>query len=296
MTEIIPSAPLVREEIIRIVWTYSYADGAIVTKFMELRPDGTISGFRSQNIAGWDINGDCLLILREDGNICARLSRVPNSPSAFEGVVESHPATRLRMEATSEIGSPSLTFSTQYYLQADIKRYGWSIGEYTYGTPRILEREWAKLRIGRFTSIGPEVMIILGDHDYRSATTYPFQALAKTNHIDWSAVPTNSDNHRTKGDISIGSDVWVGARTIITSGVSIGDGAIIAAGAIVTRDVPPYHIYGGNPARFIKHRHPPEIAAQLLRIAWWNWPIARIKAHMPLILSPDISAFINAVR
>jgi hypothetical protein len=287
------SAPLVREELTRIVWTYSYVGGAVVTRSMELKPDGTISGFRSANIASWDLDGDILILRREDGEVCARLSRASEFSSTFEGAVLSHPEKRLRLAADSVISKPSSKFSTQYYLEADIARYGWSIGDYTYGSPRVLEAEWAKLIIGRFTSIGPEVMIILGDHDYRSATTYPFLGLATSGSLGWEAVPDSAHNHTSKGDIIIGNDVWIGARSTITSGVTIGDGAVIAAGSIVTRDVPPYQIYGGNPARFIKHRHPPEVASRLLATAWWDWPIERIQANMPFILSTNVSSFIE---
>ena len=96
----------------------------------------------------------------------------------------------------------------------------------------------------------------------------------------------------TKGDVVIGNDVWIGYRAIILSGVTIGDGAVIAAGAVVTKDVPAYGIVGGNPAKLIKKRFDDETIPRLLKIAWWNWDDAKIEKFLPLLLNQEITAFI----
>jgi carbonic anhydrase/acetyltransferase-like protein (isoleucine patch superfamily) len=82
---------------------------------------------------------------------------------------------------------------------------------------------------------------------------------------------------RTKGSIVVGNDVWVGTRAIILSGVTIGDGAIVAAGSVVTKDVPPYAIVAGNPARLIRYRFSDETIAAMCRIRWWDWPLEVIE-------------------
>ncbi|KQY07757.1 hypothetical protein ASE23_29575 [Rhizobium sp. Root73] len=181
---------------------------------------------------------------------------------------------------------------TRQHFTNEAALYGWSIGDHTYGNPSVLEQGYGTLTIGRFTSIGPGVTIVLANHSYRSATTYPFVALSAY----WPSVPDGAEDHTEKGGVEIGNDVWIGTRAVLLSGVRVGDGAIIAAGSVVTRDVPPYEIHGGTPAQIIKRRHSPEAAEALLDIAWWDWPDAKIDRFLPLILSEDINAFIEQAR
>ena len=96
-----------------------------------------------------------------------------------------------------------------------------------------------------------------------------------------------------KGDITIGNDVWIGANSTIMSGVTIGDGAIVAAGSVVTRDVMPYTMVGGNPAKLLKLRFTESRIINLLEIAWWNWPEDKIKEEAMLMWSDNIDEFIN---
>ncbi|AZO51242.1 CatB-related O-acetyltransferase [Mesorhizobium sp. M4B.F.Ca.ET.058.02.1.1] len=125
--------------------------------------------------------------------------------------------------------------------------------------------------IGSFCSIAPGVLFLCqGDHRTDTVSTFPFQSRTfKTK--------TNLEYLTSKGPIVVGNDVWIGSRAIILSGVKIGHGAVIAAGSIVTKDVEPYALVGGNPAKLIKRRFPDETVAALLEIEWWNWSIDRIK-------------------
>ncbi|AZO23853.1 CatB-related O-acetyltransferase [Mesorhizobium sp. M1E.F.Ca.ET.045.02.1.1] len=125
--------------------------------------------------------------------------------------------------------------------------------------------------IGSFCSIAPGVLFLCqGDHRTDTVSTFPFQSRTfKTK--------TNLEYLTSKGPIVLGNDVWVGSRAIILSGVKIGHGAVIAAGSVVTKDVGPYTLVGGNPAKPIKRRFSDETVAALLEIQWWNWPIERIK-------------------
>jgi serine acetyltransferase len=96
-----------------------------------------------------------------------------------------------------------------------------------------------------------------------------------------------------KGDIIIGNDVWIGAKSTIMSGVKIGDGAVIGSGSVVAKDVPPYAIVVGNPAKVIKYRFDEQQIENLLEIAWWNWPEHKIKEEAMLLWSKDINYFID---
>ncbi|MBV1837117.1 CatB-related O-acetyltransferase [Acetobacter estunensis] len=187
-------------------------------------------------------------------------------------------------------GNKAFSLLTRYALAHQIDEWGWTIGEHTYGSPTVIEAEQAGLEIGRFCSIGPEVLLILGNHRSDTVTTYPFKTLS---HF-WPEASVAENDHTSRGNIVIGHDVWIGARAIITSGVTIGSGAIIAAGAIVTKDVPPYTIAGGNPAKTIRHRFPAEIIDRLLAIAWWNWPEDVIRERLPKLMSGDVQGFVAA--
>jgi acetyltransferase-like isoleucine patch superfamily enzyme len=175
------------------------------------------------------------------------------------------------------------------YTRDVLKGEIFEIGEYTYGVPDIVRHGRRKLKIGRFCSIARGVVIFLGgDHRTGLVTTYPFRAF-----IDgWPrAELLNAANVSavSKGDVVIGNDVWIGAEATILSGVRIGDGAVIGARAVVTRDVEPYSIVAGNPARLIKKRFDEETIRKLLEIKWWNWPPEKINENLDVICSDDIS-------
>jgi virginiamycin A acetyltransferase len=98
-----------------------------------------------------------------------------------------------------------------------------------------------------------------------------------------------------KGDTIIGNDVWIGYEALVMPGVTIGAGAIVSARSVVTADVPPYTIVGGNPARPIRARFAPDAVAKLEAIAWWNWPIEAVSRHLPLIVAGDVDALAAVV-
>lgn len=190
-------------------------------------------------------------------------------------------------------GKNAFSLLLRYTLAHEIEEWGWDIGDHTYGakgSPIIIEAEYAGLKIGKYCSIAREVLMILGNHRPDTITTYPFKNQCNF----WPEAADATDDHSTKGDIVIGNDVWIGARANIMSGVTIGSGAIIATAAVVTRDVPPYAIVGGNPARVIKYRFPEKTIERLLAVAWWDWPEALIRERMPLLMSDDIDAFLRA--
>ena len=166
---------------------------------------------------------------------------------------------------------------------------GHKIGKYTYGKPLISRSDrTTRLMIGSYCSIADDVCFLLGgEHRTDWVTTYPFNVLfSEAKHI--------TGHPASKGDIIVGNDVWIGRGAVILSGVAIGDGAVIAAEAVVTKSVDPYTIVGGNPARIIRKRFRQDQIDNLLKIAWWDWPVEKVVTAFPLLLDNDIDAFIHA--
>lgn len=141
-----------------------------------------------------------------------------------------------------------------------------------------------KLVIGKFCAIAAETKFIMtGDHKLDAISTYPFPIFQQ----GWESI-YDVASLPVKGDIIIGNDVWLGYDSMIKNGVTIGDGAIIAARAVVVKDIPPYAIVAGNPAKIVKLRFDEATIDRLLNIAWWNWDIQKINTHLSLICSLDI--------
>ena len=139
-----------------------------------------------------------------------------------------------------------------------------------------------RLIIGKFCSIacGAKFLFNSANHTLSSLSTYPFPLFFEEWGLEKRNVAASWDN---KGDIVIGNDVWIGYEAVIMAGVTIGDGAIIGARAVVTKDVPPYTVAGGIPAKPIKKRYPEETIAALSELKWWDWPEERIAQNLHAI-------------
>lgn len=165
------------------------------------------------------------------------------------------------------------------------------IGVGTYGMPEVHDwNEGSTLRIGSYSSIAGNVQIYLGGHhriDWVSC--FPFPAFVE----EAAHIP---DYGGTRGDVAIGSDVWLCSNSIILSGVRIGHGAVVANGSVVSRDVAPYSVVAGNPAQHVRWRFAEEQCQALLASAWWDWPEDEVRAVTHLLCSPDIGAFLDYVR
>ena len=145
-----------------------------------------------------------------------------------------------------------------------------------------------RLRIGKFCSIacGAKFIFTSANHKLGSLSTYPFPLFFEEWDLDKANLTDSWDN---KGDIAIGNDVWIGYEAVVMQGVTIGDGAIIGARAVVTKDIPPYTIVGGVPAKPIRKRFSDEIISRLLEIKWWDWPDEKIKRNISAIQSGNIA-------
>ncbi len=172
------------------------------------------------------------------------------------------------------------------------------VGDYTYFDDRLNGAEnfekynvlyndftsKVKLVIGKFCAIAAETrFLMLSDHKMDAISTYPFPVFQ----CGWENVYAMS-SLPVKGDILVGNDVWIGYDCLIKGGVTIGDGAIIATRSVVVKDVPPYSIVGGNPAKVIKMRFDEATIKRLLAIAWWNWDIEKITKNLPIICNLDV--------
>ena len=144
-----------------------------------------------------------------------------------------------------------------------------------------------RLIIGKFCSIacGAKFLFTSANHTLRSLSTYPFPLFFEEWELDKKQVASAWDN---KGDIVIGNDVWIGYEAIILSGVNIGDGAIIGARAVVTKDVPPYTVVGGIPAKEIKKRFDAETIDKLQQIQWWDWSFEKIQQFLPYLMNGEV--------
>ncbi len=187
------------------------------------------------------------------------------------------------------------------YLKNVITESGIEIGDYTIyndfvNDPRDFEKNNVlyrypingdKLKVGKFCSIacGVKFLFTSANHTMHSISTYPFPIFFEEWGLDVTNITSAWDN---KGDIVIGNDVWIGYEAIVLSGVTIGDGAIIGTRAVVTKDVPPYTIVGGIPAKPIRKRFSDEVISKLLELQWWNWPENRIKENIDVIQSGRI--------
>lgn len=146
-----------------------------------------------------------------------------------------------------------------------------------------------RLTIGKFCSLacGVRFLFTSANHTLHSLSTYPFPIFFEEWGLDPRNIRTAWDN---RGDIVVGNDVWIGYEAVILSGVTIGDGAIIGARAVVTHDVPPYTIVGGVPAKPIRRRFDDETVARLLALRWWDWPEEKLARHLSDIQTGNLAA------
>jgi len=206
------------------------------------------------------------------------------------------PEERVPMKGFPQVG----------YLKNFITRENIIVGDYTYyDDPDGVERfehnvlyhfpfVGDRLIIGKFCAIAKDVKFIMNgaNHKRSGFSTYPFQIFAN----GWEKVMPKEGELSYKGDTVIGHDVWIGYNATIMPGVNVGSGAVIATQSVVTKDVPPYSVVGGNPATIIKYRFDQPTIDRLLSIQWWDWSAEKITQHLEAIVGCDWGALERACR
>ncbi len=163
------------------------------------------------------------------------------------------------------------------------------MGRESYAAPRVMKfkGDTGRVIIGNFASIAPDAEFYVGGlHRTEWVSQYGLRAMLDLPGAYEDGFPYG------RGDINVGHDTWVTNRTTVLSGLTIATGAVVGTGAVVTKDVAPYAIVAGNPARVVGQRFTDEQVEALLRIAWWGWPLEQVKEHVALLTSPDVDAFI----
>ena len=185
-------------------------------------------------------------------------------------------------------------------VRPTITRPNIEVGEYTYFSGRDFEAHVThhypfygdKLIIGKFCQIAAGVEFIMNgaNHQMNALTTYPFYILG------WEQDPPDLADLPCKGDTVVGNDVWIGQNVTVLPGVHIGDGAVVGAESVVARDVEPYTVVAGNPARLIRRRFAPALQALLERLRWWDRPPEEIARLIPLLTCGDLERVEGELR
>ena len=193
---------------------------------------------------------------------------------------------------------PNKNIPSVCFIKNVITRPNIEVGDYTYyddinGADKFEEHVMHhyeflgdKLIIGKFCQIASGIKFIMNgaNHRMNSVTTYPFNIMGN----GWEKVTPKLEDLPFKGDTIIGNDVWIGQNVTILPGVHIGDGTIIGANSVVTKDIPPYHIAGGNPCKIIRKRFNEEFIDYLEEIKWWDWDEKKIFDNLEILCSSDL--------
>ena len=157
---------------------------------------------------------------------------------------------------------------------------------FSYGDIKIIG-SYAHVHVGKFTSIADYVKAIMLGHNSENVSTFPFNHKNFSSHFSG----TKGNHPKKYGSIRIGNDVWIGYEAVLMGGITISDGAIVAAHSLVTKDVKPYEIVGGIPAKHIKFRFSEKDIKLLLKIKWWDWPIKEIQKAANLLCNSNLVEF-----
>ena len=189
------------------------------------------------------------------------------------------------------VHAPNIEIGDYTYYDDDTDPPGFERNNVLFNYPEFGDR----LIIGKFCALAQGTTFIMGPANHRtgSASTYPFNVFG----VAWTeATPDHMSQLPRKGDTVVGNDVWLGRECVVMPGVKIGDGAIVAAYSVVTRDVAPYTVAGGNPARFIKNRFDEELTGLLLRLKWWELPPEELVAWLPILCGENLENLRSALK
>jgi virginiamycin A acetyltransferase len=189
------------------------------------------------------------------------------------------------------------------FIKNVVKNPNIQIGDYTYyddinGAENFEQRVTHhydfigdKLIIGKFCAIAKGIEFVMNgaNHRMNSVTTYPFNIMGRC----WEKAAPSLEDLPLKGDTVVGNDVWIGQNVTVMPGVKIGDGAIIAANSVVTKNIPAYHIAGGNPVKIIRKRFEDDLIGYLLKIKWWDWDSEKIFKNLEILCNGNLEEIKN---
>ena len=177
-------------------------------------------------------------------------------------------------------------FESNTFVYSDCSLSHVSFGSYSYLNEH---SALGNVDIGKFCSVGPHFICGYGEHPTNLISTSPvFYSTRAQCGVSFAERDLFDERRQTR----VGNDVWIGARVFVRDGLRIGNGALIAAGAVVTADVPDYAVVGGVPAKLIRYRFPEHIVRELLEIRWWNWNEERLRKAQPLLSRADVNSFL----
>jgi len=269
-------------------WNLYQENNVRMSESVRFLSDGSIAGYRNQNERFWEFSDKKLKIFDKYRSLSAEFTEIKLIGDKIHMVGRhvlhgaSGPAFFLESQDADYVPRPFSPTKNEYPQR--------KIGTHTYGSMEVIDSSGDNdVEIGKFVSIGPCLKIICGNHNYKFVSNYPFKSI--DNHF-WKPLDEVND-HLYNGTTVIGNDVWIGHSVILKGGVTIHDGAVIAAGAMVTKDVPPYAIVGGFPAKVLKMRFDEEQIQKMLSIRWWDWEDEKINENLEDIMSDDIDRFIS---
>ncbi|WP_269530271.1 CatB-related O-acetyltransferase [Asaia astilbis] len=269
-------------------WNLYQENNVRMSEFVRFMDDGTISGYRNQNERFWELVDNNLIFLTKKRDVSAEFNEViiKGENIKFVGRHVLHGASGPNFYLESQ----DKDYQPKEFSPTKDKYPSKTIGTHTYGDIDLIDSNATNdLNIGKFTSIGPNVKVICGNHNYRFVSNYPFKSIWN----DFWKPLDNIEDHIYNGVTTIGNDVWIGHSVFIKGGINISDGAVIAAGSIVTKDVPPYAIVGGSPAKVLKYRFEKEQVSKLMEIKWWEWSDEKVNENLDQIMSENIDFFIE---
>ena len=269
-------------------WNLYQENNVPMSEFVRFLDDGTISGYRNENERFWMVVDNKIIFLSKNKDISAEFDEIiisgENIKITGKHILNESNGPKFYLESQDKNYKPKDFCPTKDCLPSK------NIGNHTYGSIELIDSNGSDdISIGKFTSIGPNVKVICGNHNYKFVSNYPFKSIWNN---FWKPLDDIED-HIYNDITTIGNDVWIGHSVIIKGGINIGDGSVIAAGSIVTKDVLPYSIVGGSPAKILKYRFEQEKISKLLKIKWWEWSDEKINANLDNIMSEDLDFFIE---
>ncbi|MDO1605368.1 CatB-related O-acetyltransferase [Lactobacillus sp. YT155] len=266
------------QEIIHSLYRFGQINGNEYSQEMRFWEDGRISGYHNNNEVFWELNdNDELLIFNIDQKLTHVFTLTQTDPQEWKGLFKlySSEVKHYLVQQPVDFVSTNSRSVTDMPFQ--------KVGKHTYGNIRFLMTAYDEvpdtIEIGNFVSIGPNVSMVARNHDMTQISIYNF--MSTTWDDTWKNYGGDPHlDHVYLPKTTIGSDVWIGENVTIIGGVTIGDGAVIGTGSIVTKDVPPYAIAAGNPARIVKYRFSESQIKELLKIKWWNFDDERINQNL----------------